>query len=215
MTETPQGPGWWQAADHKWYPPERHPDHVAPAGPPGYNAAGGPQAAPQAWPAPGPQGQGAGGQVAADGLTTAKNIAARLSVTAWLLFAGFVIAVIATFFSLVSYNAGFLSVDSGFNGVQRLIVFVLVGVATWLAWPLVSGSQIAMNRLIGLSVVDGLFGILLIIWFSQVSSVNRQMDGIVDVSPGFGLMMCGAAIVLIAVGVVRLWIQRSQAQPRV
>lgn len=25
-----QGPGWWQASDHKWYPPEHHPAHVAP-----------------------------------------------------------------------------------------------------------------------------------------------------------------------------------------
>jgi Protein of unknown function (DUF642) len=25
------GPGWWQAADQKWYPPERHPDYQAEA----------------------------------------------------------------------------------------------------------------------------------------------------------------------------------------
>jgi hypothetical protein len=24
------GPGWWQASDHKWYPPQHHPDYVAP-----------------------------------------------------------------------------------------------------------------------------------------------------------------------------------------
>ncbi len=28
------GPGWWQAADLKWYPPQRHPDYVAPPRPP-------------------------------------------------------------------------------------------------------------------------------------------------------------------------------------
>lgn len=27
MSETSQGPGWWQASDKKWYPPEAHPDH--------------------------------------------------------------------------------------------------------------------------------------------------------------------------------------------
>jgi hypothetical protein len=31
MTERPQGPEWWQASDLKWYPPERHPNYVAPA----------------------------------------------------------------------------------------------------------------------------------------------------------------------------------------
>ncbi|MGH9245207.1 MAG: hypothetical protein ACRD29_13010 [Acidimicrobiales bacterium] len=26
MTDAPQGPGWWQASDGRWYPPEQHPD---------------------------------------------------------------------------------------------------------------------------------------------------------------------------------------------
>ena len=29
-----QGPGWWQASDLKWYPPELHADYVAPLPPP-------------------------------------------------------------------------------------------------------------------------------------------------------------------------------------
>jgi Domain of unknown function (DUF4282) len=36
MSDTAQGPGWWQAVDHKWYPPEMHPGYRAqsPAVPP-------------------------------------------------------------------------------------------------------------------------------------------------------------------------------------
>ncbi len=30
MTDQPQGHGWWQAADLKWYPPELHADYVPP-----------------------------------------------------------------------------------------------------------------------------------------------------------------------------------------
>jgi hypothetical protein len=30
MSDRPQGPGWWQASDLKWYPPEKHASHVAP-----------------------------------------------------------------------------------------------------------------------------------------------------------------------------------------
>lgn len=26
MSDTPQGDGWWQASDGRWYPPEQHPD---------------------------------------------------------------------------------------------------------------------------------------------------------------------------------------------
>lgn len=37
MSDTPQGPGWWQASDGKWYPPEQAPGASAPgaAGMPG------------------------------------------------------------------------------------------------------------------------------------------------------------------------------------
>jgi TM2 domain-containing membrane protein YozV len=31
MSDVPQGPGWWQASDGKWYAPELHPDHQASA----------------------------------------------------------------------------------------------------------------------------------------------------------------------------------------
>jgi len=30
MTDQPQGPDWWQAADLKWYPPEQHADYEEP-----------------------------------------------------------------------------------------------------------------------------------------------------------------------------------------
>lgn len=28
MSDTAQGPGWWQASDFKWYPPESHPNNT-------------------------------------------------------------------------------------------------------------------------------------------------------------------------------------------
>ncbi len=34
MSDTSQGPGWWQASDDKWYPPESHANYRAPAPPP-------------------------------------------------------------------------------------------------------------------------------------------------------------------------------------
>jgi hypothetical protein len=34
MSQVSQGPGWWQTADLKWYPPELHPDYGAPLPPP-------------------------------------------------------------------------------------------------------------------------------------------------------------------------------------
>ena len=34
MSDVSQGPGWWRAADLKWYPPELHADYEAPLPPP-------------------------------------------------------------------------------------------------------------------------------------------------------------------------------------
>ena len=38
MSMTPQGPGWWEASDRKWYPPELHPDRRAAQPPPAESA---------------------------------------------------------------------------------------------------------------------------------------------------------------------------------
>jgi hypothetical protein len=34
MSDVSGGPGWWQASDGKWYPPEQQPNYEAPAAPP-------------------------------------------------------------------------------------------------------------------------------------------------------------------------------------
>jgi Domain of unknown function (DUF4190) len=34
MSDTSQGPGWWQASDGRWYPPQHHPGFQVPAPPP-------------------------------------------------------------------------------------------------------------------------------------------------------------------------------------
>lgn len=33
MSDVSQGPGWWEASDGKWYPPEQHPDYALSAEP--------------------------------------------------------------------------------------------------------------------------------------------------------------------------------------
>ena len=53
MSEVSQGPGWWQASDLKWYPPELHADYVAPTAPHTDSAAS-PKAATRTYSAPAP-----------------------------------------------------------------------------------------------------------------------------------------------------------------
>jgi hypothetical protein len=41
VSESPEGPGWWQASDGKWYPPEQAPGYQAAPGGGGVTATGG------------------------------------------------------------------------------------------------------------------------------------------------------------------------------
>src|SRR5579872_6222317 len=34
MSDVSGGPGWWQASDGRWYPPEQHPNYAPPPPPP-------------------------------------------------------------------------------------------------------------------------------------------------------------------------------------
>lgn len=61
MSDTPAGPGWWQASDDKWYPPEQHPDH-RPATPPASQWGTYGEASPPPGQAPGPPGYAPYGQ---------------------------------------------------------------------------------------------------------------------------------------------------------
>jgi hypothetical protein len=158
--------------------------------------------------------------MASDGLATVKGFAGKLSITGWLLVGGFVIALLATFlpFATVSVNVFGMSVGShevSANGAARFAVFVFVAGGVALAWPHLSGSQLAVGRLIGLSVVVVVLVVLMVVWYMNVSNSNSQGDGVVKVSPGFGLLLYGAAVVDIAVVVVLLWIQRPRTQQQV
>ena len=226
MSDVSQGLGWWQASDLKWYPPERHPDYVAPLPPPPTDgtessgqATGAPAGpTPQAQPAPSRGTQTGVVQIPEAGLATVKDIVARLSVTAWLLFGGFVIAAIGIFFpwQTVSYSAGGLgnlgSNNSALAGGARFAVLLVIAAAVWLAWPARSGSKMSVKRLIGFTIFVGLLVGVFLLGFSGVSDNNRIDAGSGEsFSAGFGLLLYTAAVIAVVVGTVRVWMHRSGA----
>ena len=189
MSDVSQGLGWWQASDLKWYPPERHPDYVAPPPPPptddvteaDWQAAGAPEGPPpQARPAPSPDTQTVVVQMPAVSLATVKDTVAKLSVTAWLLFGGFVIAAIGIFFpwQTVSFNAAGLgelgSNNSALAGGARFAVLLVIAAAVWLAWPARSGSKMSVRRLTGLTVVVCLLVGVFVLGFYGVSAQQHE-----------------------------------------
>ncbi|WP_211284725.1 hypothetical protein, partial [Mycobacterium alsense] len=186
----------------------------APQGP-----GGPPQPPPPQWSPPGAQAPGGGAPMPQDGLAAVKDVAGKVSVTGWIVLGGLVVTVIAIFlpFATVSFKLfgeTLGSHDVSANGAAKIVVVVLAALAGWLAYPALTGTQMAVARLIAVSVVVGLLGALTFVWFNTVSSENDKGEGIVDLTPGFGLMLYALAVVVTAVGVVRLWIDRSKAQKR-
>ena len=124
---------------------------------------------------------------------------------------GLFLAVFATFFPFATVSVGGLfGTTFGWGGAQFGVLALVAG-AVALAWPILTGSPMIVGRLIGLSVVVVLLVVLTVVWFTNVSNSNREAEGIVNVSPGSGLLLYGAAAVGIAAGVIRLWIDHSRA----
>ena len=70
MSDVSQGPGWWQASDGRWYPPEQHPNARAALPPPGMA----PAAAPGASFGPPPGGPAPGAPAASSGLSSGQKV---------------------------------------------------------------------------------------------------------------------------------------------
>lgn len=242
MTNAPQGPGWWQASDGNWYPPEQNPSRTAPpppapAGPPGYQpgtqSTGTPATpvAPQSWspppPAapqyPAPPGYPApGGQTFGNAQAGFTAGLAKVPLGAWLLFGGFVVAVISLFFPLVTANFNGQTGSASFwsEGGVVYVIFLLLVAGAVLSVTTFVRPQSQRRTLIGLTVLISLLAIQVIYnwttYDSQMAEVKRDNPDISDVnfSPGFGLFLYTAAIVFLAVRIVMYWTGRSKAQPQ-
>jgi len=229
MSDVSQGLGWWQASDLKWYPPERHPDHVARLPPPPANDV--PETADMGgdpvrqFPADTTAAASSArrqpdlAQATQARSATVKDSIGRLSVTAWFLFAGLVIATIGIFFpwQTITLNADGLgnlgSDNSALAGGARFAVLLLIAAAAWLAWPTRSGSNLSVRRLIGLTIVVGLMIGVFVLGYYGVSDNNRMNAGSGEsFSAGFGLLVYTAAVLSVVVGLVRSWMHRSSTE---
>jgi hypothetical protein len=156
-----------------------------------------------------------------------RGIGFKFSVTAALLFGGFVVAAIALFLPWVTVSSvaplgGTYDIDaSPFQGGWIFLLLLVIGGAAWLAWPVVAGSKMAIARLAGLSAVVALQILCLFVGFADYSGGVSEKDkalsgagvlaGIVpDVSMGAGMFLYAAAVIAITAGLVRVWMHRSK-----
>ncbi|OBI90677.1 hypothetical protein A9X00_18320 [Mycobacterium sp. 1245805.9] len=141
---------------------------------------------------------------------------ATMSVPAWIVLGGLLVTVISIFlpFATVSFKLFGRTLSShgvAADGTAKFVVILLAVVAAFLALPAVSGSRVPTARLIGLSVAVALLGALTFVWFHTVATKNNEGEGFVNVTPAFGMMVYAGAVIVTAVGVVLLWMERSKA----
>ena len=97
-------------------------------------------------------------------------------------------------------------------GWLRIVFLVVAGVIVWLAWPALSGLQMEAGRLIGLTVcLLPLVGLLVLGLYWLATDAPDD----VDVSMGSGLPLYTVGVLAVIAGVVRIWMQRSNAPGQV
>jgi hypothetical protein len=130
---------------------------------------------------------------------------------------GLVLATIGIFLTWVSVSTGVFGMniavgDIAVPGWLRIVFLVVAGVIVWLAWPALSGLQMEIGRLIGLTVcLLPLAGLLLLGLYWLATDAPEG----VDVSMGSGLPLYTVGFLAVIAGVVRIWMQRSNAPGQV
>lgn len=216
MSNAPQGPGWWQASDGNWYPPEQHPSYApppptAPSAPPGYQPAGqapSPPPGPQSWSAPAayPQYPAPGGQTFGNAQAAFTGGAAKLPLAAWLLFAGLAVDLISGLLPTWTVSANGETHSIGSTGGGWVLSLLGDGVMAVLVWATFARPRRQLGTLIALTVLVGLAVLAVIVVFT----VNVPKSS----SPGAGLFLDAAGIVILVVGIIMAWTSRSKAQPQ-
>jgi hypothetical protein len=137
----------------------------------------------------------------------------KVSVNAVLIYGGLLIALIAAFLPIASETTSAMGISLGeqdvsMDGAAKFVVIVLVAATAWLAWPVLSGT-LSFKRLIGLSVVAGALLAYALYGFALVGNLST---GDTSATPGLGVLLMIAAVIVAVVGVVRVWLARRQPE---
>ena len=121
MSSASQGPGWWQASDGNWYPPEQRAGYAAPP-PPASSQPSYPPPAAAPYPAPGGQYPAPGGPNFGNAQAAFASGVAKIPRAGWIVVGGLIAALIALFLPLANVTAeGILSIDVYWPGWAKFI----------------------------------------------------------------------------------------------
>lgn len=177
MSDVSGGPGWWQASDQKWYPPELHPAYRPP--PPTTSA--GPAAS--------------GPPLSISWSNTRWNLIGA-AVASALVFLG-------SFMTWATASIGFLSVSKAGTTGDGRITLVLGIVAFVLAIVALRGGRRGISVAGGVVALLALV-VTVIDTANLARLIGRSTLVSVSIGPGLVLVLVGAAIALLAFGRVAL-----------
>ena len=161
MSDFSQGPGWWQASDGKWYPPEQAPGGQPAAGGPAYGA---PSVGPGAFANAAP----AGGAPLAEWIQR---------VVAWLLDGAFIVAFYAVIWILAMV---FGAISDALGLIVFLLGYLVVGVyGFWIYYLNGATGQSPGKALTGLKVVSEVDGSLIGGGMGIVRGLAHFLDSLV------------------------------------
>jgi hypothetical protein len=96
------------------------------------------------------------------------------------------------------------------NGVARFVgIVVALGIVA-LSAPVFIGATVSRKRVVGLIVVLAVFTLLAAFW---TVNAGNSLHGASNETPDVGVFVCWTAIVLIWVGIARLWSELRRAAP--
>jgi hypothetical protein len=131
-------------------------------------------------------------------------------VAAALTYGGLIATAVAAFQPMLKVSTNDNAVAAPITA--KLLVVALAALAAWLAWPTAIGRSIPVIRRIGLAVVIGPLVALLVIWLYQVAGILfGHANPAAHVSLRSGMILFGAGVIAIAVGVVRILLTRTRA----
>jgi hypothetical protein len=209
VSDVSQGPGWWQAGDSKWYPPEQHPNYVPPPSatpdePP-------PPPAPNLPPPP-------GGQYAAAGSPGISFDLAAIMPGGLIVLAGGLLYCVFGFFPWYTQNIDCgiappgvpcaISLNAWRSGtaVFSAILFLLAaGVFVAKALKVIPAPKVPLELAALAAVVLG--DLFFLIAFFSVPA------GFFGISRGWGLWIDLVVVIAINVGAVLQFLHKGRAQP--
>lgn len=147
MSDTSQGPGWWQASDGKWYPPEAATPTAPPAGPPaGAPAYGAPTGPPPGYGMPAAGGYASPAAASGELATWGQRVVAYLIDWALLVVGYIAVFVVALIFGAIADALGAI--------VALLGYLAVLGASFYFYYLNGETGQSPGKRLTGLKVVS-------------------------------------------------------------